>query len=662
MTRSWLVACATLVCSCSVLVDPDGARLDRFSTAVDSGGVDRADDVPAPDVETRDAPDVATADVVTADATDVPIADVTDVPAVDVPDAPAVDAPDVPAVDVPGTDVPTVDVPTVDVPTSRCATSCDDGVECTVDSCDEASATCAHRVDDSICGPRERCDATMDCVRVDCVGDADCQDDTLCNGRERCMANRCVPGTAVECADAVECTVDACDPATGTCSHTADTARCDDGAFCNGAETCNPASGCQTGPAPTCNDGVACTADRCDESMRRCVYTPNPSACSAPGPCVTATCDPMMGCRNTPIADYCTSFCGGGAACDTTTGRCGTGTPRDCSDGTACTTDRCDPAAMMCRSTPVDADGDGFPAASVGGATCAMGTDCNDADPAINRSATERCNRVDDDCDGAVDEDGVCIVPGEDCARAIALNLTGSTTTLSRSGTTLGSTSDFTSSCSGAGPDLVYAVTLPGDADLLIEAAPTGDSDPVVSVRDTCGGPELGCNDDATQRGNDARVFLRARSTAGGTTRTVFVVVDEAGSRGGAFTLRLTRSTTIAPASCGSRNLFNVTAGGTVIGRTSTGNGSHYSTCGGFGNGEDVLFFNATSRMAVNFLLVTGNQVAYIRQDQCAGIQADQLACFTGSSRTTLNAGSTWIMIDATRDSGEGFYIFRVQP
>ncbi len=641
MQRSWFVACATLLCSCSVLVDPDNSRLDRFSTAVDSGvtvdrpmPVDRADDVPTIDVVTADAPDV-TADVVTTDAPDVRP-----------PDVVTADAPD---------------VPVGDVPTSRCAMSCNDGVECTVDSCDEASATCQHRTDDSICGARERCDATMDCVRVDCTGDADCQDDTLCNGRERCAANRCVPGTVVECGDAVECTVDACDPATGTCSHTADTARCDDGAFCNGAETCSPTAGCQSGPAPVCDDRIDCTADRCDETMRRCVYAPNPSACAAPGPCVTSTCDPTVGCRNTPIADYCSSFCGGGAACDTTTGRCGTGVPRDCSDGTACTADRCDPAAMMCRSTPVDADGDGFAAAVVGGTMCPAGNDCNDADPAINRSATERCNMVDDDCDGAVDEDGVCIVPGEDCAHAIALNLTGTTTALSRTGTTLGSTSDFTSSCSGAGPDLVYAVTLPGDADLLIEAAPTGDSDPVVSVRDTCAGAELGCNDDATQRGNDGRVFLRARPTTGA-TRTVFVVVDEVGTRGGPFTLRLTRSAAIAPASCSTRNLFNVSAGGTVIGRTTTGLGTHAGTCGGLLLGEDVMYFNATSRMAVNFLLVTGNQVAYIRQDQCAGRQSDELACFTGSSRTTLDAGSTWIFVDAARDSGEGFYIFRVQP
>ncbi len=44
-----------------------------------------------------------------------------------------------------------------------------------------------------------------------------------------------------------------------------------------------------------------------------------------------------------------------------------------------------------------DADGDGFYA----------GDDCDDEDPAVNPEADERCNGVDDDCDGVVDEDAV---------------------------------------------------------------------------------------------------------------------------------------------------------------------------------------------------------------------------------------------------------------
>lgn len=135
-----------------------------------------------------------------------------------------------------------------------------------------------------------------------------------------------------------------------------------------------------------------------------------------------------------------------------------------------------------------------------------------------------------------------------------------------------------------------------------------GDGDPVVSVRDACGGPEVGCNGDATQRARDARVFLRGRGSSTA-PRVVYVVVDDPSARGGPFTLRLTRSAPIAPGNCGARVLFDVTAGGTVIGRATTALGSHSGTCGGGFLGEDVLLFNAATRMWIDVLLVTHNQV-----------------------------------------------------
>jgi len=57
-----------------------------------------------------------------------------------------------------------------------------------------------------------------------------------------------------------------------------------------------------------------------------------------------------------------------------------------------------------------DADGDGFGAGSPTAQSCVRpGTDvandgdCDDADAGVNPDATERCNGVDDDCDGAID-------------------------------------------------------------------------------------------------------------------------------------------------------------------------------------------------------------------------------------------------------------------
>lgn len=44
---------------------------------------------------------------------------------------------------------------------------------------------------------------------------------------------------------------------------------CDDGVFCNGAEVCD-AGKCMRGPAVTCDDGLACTTDTCNEDTDTC--------------------------------------------------------------------------------------------------------------------------------------------------------------------------------------------------------------------------------------------------------------------------------------------------------------------------------------------------------------------------------------------------------
>jgi hypothetical protein len=82
------------------------------------------------------------------------------------------------------------------------------------------------------------------------------------------------------------------------------------------------------------------------------------------------------------------------------------GVDDDC-DGTVDEDDAIDAATWY-----ADADADGYGDASVSVTTCGQGdgwveddSDCDDSDPEVNPSADERCNGVDDDCDGAVDED-----------------------------------------------------------------------------------------------------------------------------------------------------------------------------------------------------------------------------------------------------------------
>lgn len=74
---------------------------------------------------------------------------------------------------------------------------CDDGVECTRDTCAQ-DRYCVHPTDDSLCG-----------------------DGVYCNGQERCdSASGCVAGLPRVCNDDDVCTVDRCDETAKQCTHT----------------------------------------------------------------------------------------------------------------------------------------------------------------------------------------------------------------------------------------------------------------------------------------------------------------------------------------------------------------------------------------------------------------------------------------------------------
>jgi hypothetical protein len=125
--------------------------------------------------------------------------------------------------------------------------------------------------------------------------------------------------------------------------------QCSDGNVCNGTETCDVDQTCQPGTVLDCDDGNPCTDDACD---------------------------PVAGC---------------GSVHNTNT----------CDDGDACTmADACQ--AGTCSGEPLDADGDGYVAASCDG------NDCDDTDTQIHPEVFEHgaaCHDgADNDCDGLVDD------------------------------------------------------------------------------------------------------------------------------------------------------------------------------------------------------------------------------------------------------------------
>ncbi len=152
---------------------------------------------------------------------------------------------------------------------------CDDQNDCTVDSCDPVSFTCAH----------------------DAIGDGEtCGDDGCAPGT--CQSGVCVQGprepdcipcqTNDDCEDGSACTIDTCNEL-GRCEREGGEGDpCDDEDPCTTDDVC--ANNVCTGTPLVCDDGIACTADFCDGGT--CMNQPESSGCAESTECGTNECAP----------------------------------------------------------------------------------------------------------------------------------------------------------------------------------------------------------------------------------------------------------------------------------------------------------------------------------------------------------------------------------
>jgi hypothetical protein len=182
------------------------------------------------------------------------------------------------------------------------------------------------------------------------------------------------------CNDGISCTTDACDETLRGCKSTPNDAICNDFKVCTVGEKCDPtsspnATGCVAGTARNCSDNVPCTTDSCNETAGGCVHSPD-----------DLKCDNGL-------------FCDGFEYCDLTQG-CQAGTLYNCpnADGISCTQEFCDEQTQTCQillNNSACPNGQVCKATGCADAPCTTNTQCDDGKYC---NGTETCNTTTGKC------------------------------------------------------------------------------------------------------------------------------------------------------------------------------------------------------------------------------------------------------------------------
>ncbi len=188
-----------------------------------------------------------------------------------------------------------------------------------------------------------------------------------------------------------------------------------------GVETCdaidNDCDGTTDNAALVCDDKDACTKNVCEGAAKQCT---NPAAvnCDDGEQCTTDGCNKADGkCLNTPYTGSCDdgNACTVGDLCGVNAGKptCLAGSVQKvCDDANLCTNDSCEPktgcvqlpnsATQACYSGPKDTSGVGT---CKGGAQfCKAGTLDTACVGEFTPNTTEKCDGLDDDCNGKTDD------------------------------------------------------------------------------------------------------------------------------------------------------------------------------------------------------------------------------------------------------------------
>lgn len=295
---------------------------------------------------------------------------------------------------------------------------CWDGNPCTDDGWDPIAGSCVlvPRVcpsDGDACDGPEVCDPATGACISDAGAVLACGDGAWCNGAEACSpaTGACAPGAPPVVDDGHACTVDSCDEALDVVRQVPDDARCVatrcEVAVCSPGAVGADDAGCVRTPVSVTPDALACTDDVCDPASGATIHPIRPGFCAIDGVCYADGALDPSGCKscapNVRSTEW-TAFGEGGACNDGL--YCTTGDT--CASGLCIGTARnCGVAPLPCLALVCDELDD----------ECQLevrpnGADCDDGDP-CNGIAT--CNGggcvpgtpsvVDD---GAVCTDDVC--------------------------------------------------------------------------------------------------------------------------------------------------------------------------------------------------------------------------------------------------------------